>query len=146
MATVSHLVVNRQIRVPLEEFEFRYDRSSGPGGQNVNKVNSKVTLRWSVVNSTSLPEEVRARLLQKFGGRITKNGEIVVASQRYRDQPRNQEDCLEKVRKMLEQVATAPKRRKPTKPTRGSRERRLKDKRVRSDTKRGRRNTSLDGE
>mgnify|MGYP000106046914 CR=1 FL=1 len=146
MATVSHLVVNRQIRVPLEEFEFRYDRSSGPGGQNVNKVNSKVTLRWSVVNSTSLPEEVRARLLQKLGGRITKNGEIVVASQRYRDQPRNQEDCLEKVRKMLEQVATAPKRRKPTKPTRGSRERRLKDKRVRSDTKRGRRNTSLDGE
>jgi ribosome-associated protein len=144
MAAISHLVVNRQIRVPLEEFEFRHDRSSGPGGQNVNKVNSKVTLRWSVANSISLPEEVRARLFEKFGGRITKNGEIVVASQRYRDQPRNQEDCLERVRKMLEQVATAPKRRKPTKPTRGSRERRLKNKRVRSDTKQGRKRTSLD--
>jgi ribosome-associated protein len=144
MAAISHLVVNRQIRVPLEEFEFRHDRSSGPGGQNVNKVNSKVTLRWSVANSISLPEEVRARLFEKFGGRITKNGEIVVASQRYRDQPRNQEDCLERVRKMLEQVATAPKRRKPTKPTRGSHERRLKNKRVRSGTKQGRKKTSLD--
>ena len=138
------LIAGRRIRIPHDEFVFRYDRSSGPGGQNVNKVNTKVTLRWPVATSPSLPESVRERFLQRFRRRITKSGELVLSSQRYRDQRRNVDDCLEKLRGMLVDVATAPKRRRATKRTPASQERRLKEKRARSDTKRGRRKPGIE--
>ena len=138
------LVASRRIRIPHDEFVFRFDRSSGPGGQNVNKVNTKVTLRWPVASSPSLPEAVRERFLHRFRRRITKNGELVLSSQRYRDQKRNVEDCLDKLRGMLAEVAMAPKQRKATKRTRASQERRLKEKRARSESKRRRRKTEMD--
>ncbi|HEV7224621.1 MAG TPA: alternative ribosome rescue aminoacyl-tRNA hydrolase ArfB [Pirellulales bacterium] len=133
------LAVNSRLRIPLAEFEFSFSRSSGPGGQNVNKVNSKALLRWPIRNSPSLPEAIRGRFLQKYGNRVTTDGDLLVGSQRYRDQGRNIDDCLEKLRTMLADVVAPPVRRKRTKPTRGSIERRLQTKRQRSDKKQGRR-------
>jgi len=123
------LRVNAQIQIPLREFDFSFSRSSGAGGQNVNKVNTKVTLRWDLDASPSLSEAVKARFRARFGRRLTTAGVLVVQSQRFRDQGRNVADCLEKLRQMLLEVATAPKARRATKPGRGARERRLRDKR-----------------
>jgi ribosome-associated protein len=133
------LIVSSQVRIPLDEFEITFARSGGPGGQNVNKVNSKATLRWGVRGTKSLPEAVRERFLQKYASRLTNEGELLVTSQRFRDAPRNSEDCLEKVRGMLLTVLHPPKRRRATKPTRGSVERRLQAKRKQATRKRGRR-------
>lgn len=133
------LVINSRIQIPLEEFRFTYARSSGPGGQNVNKVNSKAVLRWAVTESPSLPVDVRSRLLTRIASQLTNEGELVISSDRYRDQPRNREDCLEKVRTMLRAVATPPKKRRPTKPSRASKERRLKSKQTQSQKKQQRR-------
>jgi len=138
------LVVNRRIRIPSSEFRFTFARSAGPGGQNVNKVNTKVTLHWPVDSSPSLPEDVRERFRSKYSRRINKNGELVIYSQRYRDQGRNVDDCLDKLREMLLDVATAPKKRKATRPSRASKERRLRDKKAKSQTKESRRRPDRD--
>lgn len=136
---MSELEVEGGLRIPLREFSFSYARSSGPGGQNVNKVNTKVQLRWDVTHSPSLSEAVRQRFLDSFGSRVTNDGELVLSSTRYRDQARNQEDCLEKLRQMLASVARPPKTRRKTKPTRGSVRRRLESKKRKSEKKEGRR-------
>jgi ribosome-associated protein len=133
------LVVEPGIRIPLEEFTFTFVRSAGPGGQNVNKVNSKATLRWPIAGSSSLPEDVRRRFIAKYGNRLTGDGEILLTSQRFRDQPRNRADCLEKLREMVAAVAVAPKKRKRTRPTLASKERRLGENRRRSGHKQLRR-------
>lgn len=138
------LVVNRRIRIPSSEFRFTFARSAGPGGQNVNKVNTKVTLHWPVESSPSLPEDVRERFRSKYSRRINKNGELVIYSQRYRDQARNMDDCLDKLREMLLDVATAPKKRKATRPPRAAKERRLRDKKAKSQTKESRRRPDTD--
>jgi len=141
---VAKLIVNRLLQIPHEEFQFRFDRSSGPGGQNVNKVNTKVTLKWDLDSSASLPEAVRQRLVGRCRRRINKLGELVITSQRYRDQGRNIADCLEKLRGLLAEVAVAPRKRKPTRPTKASKVRRLKEKQEQSQKKQGRRRPSLD--
>jgi ribosome-associated protein len=133
------LVVNEHLSIPLKELGFTFARSAGPGGQHVNKVNTKTTLRWAVASTPSLPEDVRRRFFERYRRRITKDGELVMTSQRFRDQGRNVADCLEKLRQLLLEVATPPKRRKKTKPSRSSREARLKDKRVQSERKQRRR-------
>ncbi len=138
-STSELLVVNHRLRIPLSEFEFTFARSSGPGGQNVNKVNSKAMLRWPVRASASLPDEIRVRLATQQRRRITREGDLLVVSQRYRDQARNIEDCLEKLREMLAEAAIRPVVRKVKKPTRGMIERRLKQKRQVSSKKRARR-------
>ena len=130
------LVVNSRLRIPLRELRFTFARSSGAGGQNVNKVNSKAVLRWDVRSSPGLPEGVRERFLDRFGRRVTREGVLVLTSQRFRDRGRNIADCLEKLRAMLAEVATAPRRRRPTKPTRASVQRRLDQKRTTSHRKR----------
>jgi len=134
------LEVTSRIQIPLEEFEFTYARSSGPGGQNVNKVNSKAQLRWPMLNSPSLPPDVRERFVKQFSTKLTGDGELLIVSQRYRDQGRNVEDCLEKLRDMVRSVALAPKKRRPTKPSRAAKERRLKSKQEVSQKKQQRRN------
>ena len=133
------LVVNNRLKIPLREFQFTFARSSGPGGQNVNKLNTKALLRWPVLKSPSLPEAIRRRLLAKAGRRVTSDGDLLIVSQRFRDAGRNVADCLEKLRNLLAEAAIAPKRRRPTKPTRSSIRRRLDQKRRRSQKKRQRR-------
>lgn len=139
------LVVNERIKIPRAELSFSFARSSGPGGQNVNKVNSKAQLRWNVTTSPALPADVRQRFLEKFGSRLTRDGELVLSGDQYRDQPKNIADCLDRLREFLASVAQPPKRRKASRPTRGSRERRLKAKRQQGETKRGRQSRHWDG-
>ena len=132
------LVINSRLRIPLREFRFTFARSSGPGGQNVNKLNTKALLHWPVTSSPSLPEAVRRRLLARYGRRVNSEGDLLIVSQRFRDAGRNVADCLEKLRAMLAEVAVPPKRRRPTKPTRASVKRRLDHKKKHSQKKRQR--------
>jgi ribosome-associated protein len=127
------------VTIPMSEMEFSYVRSSGPGGQNVNKVNSKAQLHWNIRQSPSIPDEVRARFIETFGARISDEGTVLVTSDRHRDQPRNREDCIEKLHEMLRQVWTPPRKRKKTKATRGSQRRRLDSKKRHGEKKAARR-------
>jgi len=111
------LYIADHIQIPLSEFSFTFARSGGPGGQNVNKVNSKAIMRWAVSTSTSLPGPVKERFMTKFASRLTLEGELVLTSQRYRDQTSNIDDCFTKVTEMLTSVAARPIVRKATKPT-----------------------------
>jgi ribosome-associated protein len=138
------LNVNEKISIRLTEFNFSYARSPGPGGQNVNKVNSKVILKWSLEKTKALPESVRHRFTQKFAKRISHDGVLVITSHRFRDQGRNVADCLGKLREMILSVAEEPKRRKKTKVPRGVKLRRLENKRKKSLTKQTRRKPRLD--
>ena len=133
------LAVNSQITIPAAELRLSFSRSSGPGGQNVNKVNSKATLHWQASNSPSLPPDVRARFVQKYASRLTNEGEIVIASQESRDQPKNIAACYEKLREMILAVAKPPKKRRATRPTLGSKTRWLKTKKQSSQVKEHRR-------
>jgi ribosome-associated protein len=132
------LEINDHIRIPEDEFSWSFVRSGGPGGQNVNKVSSKAVLRWNVGASPSLPDDVKARFLAGQHRRITGGGDLVLTSQRYRDQDRNRQDCLEKLRDLVVRATAVPKVRKK-KPSRAARERRLAEKRHRSATKTTRR-------
>lgn len=105
--------------VPLAEFEFSFARSSGPGGQNVNKVNSKAVLRWSPGNSRAFTEDQRQRLCSKL--KLNEAGELLVTSDRFRDQVRNKDDCVEKFNILIDEALHVPKIRKKTKKTRSSR-------------------------
>ena len=138
------LVVNARIQIPHDEFRFTYARSSGPGGQNVNKLNTKAVLRWAIRSSPSLPDDVRQRFLTQFRSRVTLEGELVISSQQFREQGRNVSDCLEKLRVMLASVSVAPRKRKRTKPSRGSVERRLQTKRKVAQKKQERRRGAWD--
>jgi ribosome-associated protein len=131
--------VTEQFGIPDDEFQWTFVRAGGPGGQNVNKVASRAVLRWNLSATESLPAAVKSRLLVQQHRRISGDGDLIVTSQRWRDQERNRQDCLEKLRAMLIQAATAPKPRKPTRATRGSKERRLAAKRRRSAVKQQRR-------
>ena len=133
------LDINDRIHIPEDEFSWSYVRSGGPGGQNVNKVASKAVLRWNVLASPSLPPDVKARLQQQQRHRITGDGDLLLSSQRYRDQERNRLDCLDKLRAFVLQATAVPKVRKKTKASRASKERRLAAKKHRASIKAGRR-------
>ena len=131
--------INEHISIPRNELQFSYVRSSGPGGQNVNKTATKAVMRWDVAATPSLPDDVRGRFQEKFANRLTGTGELVLTSQRYRDQLRNTTDCLDKLRAMVQEVLEPPVERKKRKPSRGAARRRLEDKRRVSDKKQSRR-------
>lgn len=130
------LSVSPRLQIPQDEFEFQFARSSGPGGQNVNKVNSKATLRWRPLQSPSLPDDVRQRFAARFASKLLTDGSILISCEKSRSQLLNRQGCLDQLAAWLQEVATPPKKRRPTKPTRGSQTRRLNEKRRRSDTKR----------
>lgn len=132
------LIVNEQLRIPAEEFSLSFARSSGPGGQNVNKVNSKAVLRWHVAASPSLADDVKSRFFQRFGNRVNQTGEVVISSDRFRDQPKNVADCYEKLRHLIHSVLQPPRKRVKTKPSRATRQRRLTEKRRQSEKKQSR--------
>ena len=129
------LDVDDRVQIPLRQLRFSFSRSSGSGGQNVNKTSTKATLRWHVVRSPSLPDDVRERFLERYRRRITQEGELVMSSQRFRDQGRNVADCLEKLRRMLRAVSVRPKQRRPTRRSRSSIEKRLQAKQARGRVK-----------
>lgn len=136
---MTTLRIGPNIAIPLSELEFSFVRSSGPGGQNVNKLNTKAVMRWNVDESPELPEGVKSRFRARYRNRITTGGELVLSSQRYRHQQRNVDDCLERLRSMIAAVATPPTPRRPTRRSRGSIESRLRSKRHHSEKKQRRR-------
>jgi ribosome-associated protein len=132
------------ITVPDDELHFGFARSGGPGGQNVNKVASKTVLHWRLADNTTLPAEARERLRLQQANRITAEGEVVIQSQRFRDQARNVEDCRVKLRDMVLRALEAPRPRKATRPTKGSKRRRRAAKRRQSERKARRRQHGAD--
>ena len=132
------LLVTRAFVVPEAELTERFSRSSGPGGQGVNTTDSRVELSYDVRTSMSIPEHLRQRALERLGPRLV-DGVVTVAASEHRSQLRNREAARERLAQLLrEAVAPPPPRRRPTRPTLGSKERRLAQKKRRSETKRGR--------
>ena len=138
------LAISSSLAIPLDEFSFEFARSGGPGGQNVNKVNSKAVLRWKPAASPSLPPPVRDRLVRSIASRMTRDGELLITSQLTRDQGRNVADCLDKVRQLVLIALHPPKTRRASRPTLGSQQRRVESKLRHSSTKRLRRKPDLD--
>jgi len=138
------LVVSRSIQIPESEFDWQFARSSGPGGQHVNKTSTKAVLRWDVTHSPSLPEGVRARFLATYGTRVTLDGTLLLSSDQYRSQSRNIDDCMERLRTMLVAVLHPPKKRRATRPTRASKERRLTQKKQHGSKKKMRKRPKMD--
>jgi ribosome-associated protein len=124
----------RKISIPMSELEFTAMRSEGPGGQHVNKTSSAVQLRFSIAAS-SLPEFVKAKLMVLNDHRITSHGEVIIKVTEDRSQIQNRETAIERFRELIIKAAFVPKRRKPTKPTKSSIEKRLNSKKIRSEVK-----------
>ena len=127
-----------------EELEFRFFRAGGPGGQNVNKVETAVQLRFDAAGSPSLSDEVRERLLKLAGSRATKDGLVLITAQRFRTQELNRADAIERLYALIERARHVPKTRRPTRPTKASKERRLAGKAVRSGVKKARGRPGMD--
>jgi ribosome-associated protein len=126
------------ISIDEDELSETFIRGSGPGGQNVNKVATAVQLRFDVRNSPSLPDDVKARLVGLAGRRLTLDGVLVIMANRHRTQERNREDARARLVELIRQATERPKPRRPTRPTLGSKKRRLEAKSQRSEVKRNR--------
>jgi ribosome-associated protein len=132
------LVINPRVAIPAGELRYAFARSGGPGGQNVNKVSSKAEVRWTPADSAALTADDRAWLLAKLGGRLTTEGELIVVSDKTRDQIVNRADATEKLAALVREALVRPKPRRATKPSRGAKERRLGEKKRRAAIKSGR--------
>jgi ribosome-associated protein len=127
--------VTGRIAIDEREIEESFVRASGPGGQNVNKLSTAVQLRFDVRHSSSLPPDVRDRLERIAGSRLTNEGVLVIIAQRHRTQVRNRQDAQNRLVEMIRQAAIAPVKRRATRPTKASRERRIEGKKRRSGIK-----------
>ena len=137
----AKLRVTPNIAIPEAEFEEHFILSSGAGGMNVNKVASAVQLRFDVLHSPSLPDDVRVRLLKISGHRLTKEGVLIIAAHEFRDQVRNRARARERLTELIRRAAVIPKKRRPMMPPRAAKERRLESKKRTGALKRMRRTT-----
>jgi ribosome-associated protein len=136
--------VTDSISIAEQELEERFIRASGPGGQNVNKLSTSVQLRFGVRQSPSLTDVVRRRLERLAGKRLTREGVLVITAQRHRTQERNRQDALDRLIELIRQAAVVPIKRRLTKPTKASRERRIESKKRRATVKGWRRSRADD--
>jgi ribosome-associated protein len=144
VAAENLLKVNDALSIPRNELDVRVSRSSGAGGQHVNKTSSRVEIFWNVRRSRALTEEQRARLLERLASRLTTEGSIRVVASDMRSQSRNRDIAEERLADMVRRALLIPKKRRPTRPTRASKEARLEGKKRRSHTKRDRQKKSFD--
>src|SRR5260370_30520355 len=129
------ILINRGLSIDERELDFEFIRSSGPGGQNVNKVSTAARLRFNVRGSQSLPPDVRDRAIRLAGRRVGEDGFLTIHARRCRTQEANRRDAIDRLVELLERACEKPKPRRPTRPTAASRERRLDAKRRRGETK-----------
>jgi ribosome-associated protein len=136
---VEDLVINESLVIPARELRESFARSGGPGGQNVNKVETKAELRWNLAGSAALSDANRSWLLGRLATRLTAEGDLLITSSRTRDQSRNREDARAKLIEVVRRALQRPKRRKKTRPSATAIEGRLKAKQRRADAKQKRR-------
>jgi len=143
-ATRNLLAVNESVSIPRTELDVRVSRSSGAGGQHVNKTSSRVEVFWNVITSRALTEAERTRLQEKLASRLTIDGSIRVVASDMRSQSRNRNLAEERLADLVRRALNVPRKRRATKPTRAAKEARLDSKKRHSTKKRDRRNTQLD--
>ena len=141
---MTGIEITRGWQIPWEDVEFRYVTSSGPGGQNVNKLATKVELRFQLAATKALSPAQKRRLVEKYPAHATLSGSFVLASDRHRSQARNQQDAVERLVEMLRSIRFAPKPRVPTKPSRASKRKRVETKRRMGERKRQRQQKDFD--
>ena len=141
---MGDLVVTPRVVIPDDELSLAFARSGGSGGQNVNKVSSKVELRWCPVTTRALTPADREWVMTKLGGRLTNAGELIVVSEKTRDQIKNRGDAEAKLAEIVRAALVRPKPRRATKPSRGAKERRIKAKKGRAEIKSARGRVSAD--
>ncbi len=141
---MNALIVNESVAIPRSELDVRVSRSSGAGGQHVNKTSSRVEIFWNVVSSKAVSDEERARLLDKLKSRLTTEGSIRVVASDMRSQTRNRELAEERLTELVRRALLIPRKRRPTKPTKASKEARLEEKKRQARKKRDRQQNSFD--
>jgi ribosome-associated protein len=144
VAAENLLHVNDALSIPRAELDVRVSRSSGAGGQHVNKTSSRVEIFWNVRGSRALSDDQRVRLLDRLASRLTTEGSIRIVASDMRSQSRNRDLAEEKLADLVRRALVIPKKRRPTRPTKASKEARLEGKKRRSRTKRERQNKSFD--
>jgi ribosome-associated protein len=132
------LVINEKVEIPLSELVYTASRSSGPGGQHVNKADTRIQLRWNVKESVALDDDERALALKVLASRLTEAGDLILASDSHRSQRRNREDVTQRLVTIVREALIPPKPRKKSKPSRAAREKRLDEKRKKAQTKKDR--------
>jgi ribosome-associated protein len=138
------LKVTRNIGIPDEELQEQFVRASGPGGQNVNKVATAVQLRWDAAHSAAIDENIRRRLRELAGSRMTDNGLLIIDARRHRSRERNRADARDRLVRLLRRAARPKRRRRKTRPTKASQRRRIEKKKRRGEKKRLRRPVKRD--
>ena len=136
----SDITITPELTIPAREISFSMCKSGGPGGQHVNKVNSKVLLRWDFAGNTEISEEIRQKIASHCRTYVIESGELLITSTRFRSQQQNMEDCVAKLQEMLQKALAPKKKRRKTRVPKAIKEKRLEDKKKRAVKKQQRRN------
>lgn len=140
---MADVKINRRVRIPEHELEFRASRSGGPGGQGVNTTSSKIELRFDVANSSHLSERDKRMIRSRLGNRMSDDGVLILQSSEQRSQHQNKDAAIARFQALVSEAIEPPKQRKKTRPTRGSKERRLKAKKIRGEKKKLRKSPDI---